>query len=89
MSDEDNWQHEFVPDEAYVIEGLPLQGRAELDRVVRGLVDLAELRMEAGNDYDEQHPMRLRSISTDKLIVWYQKFEHRKRLYVVRVTWFG
>lgn len=89
MSGEDDWRYDFVPDEAFVADGLPPDGRAELDGVIRGLLDLAELRMDAGNDYDEQHPRRLRSISTDRLIVWYQKFEDRKRLYVVRVTWFG
>lgn len=89
MSDEEGWQHEFVPDEAFVAEGLPPEGRTELDGVIKGLLDLAELRLEAGNDYDEQNPRRLRTVSTDRLIVWYQKFEHRKRLYVVRVTWLG
>lgn len=34
-------------------------------------------------------PRKLRSISTDRLIVWYQKFEHRQRVYVVRITWSG
>ncbi|GAB2832708.1 hypothetical protein [Streptomyces daliensis] len=60
-----------------------------MDRVMRGLLDLAELRMDTGHDYDEQNPRKLRSLSTDRLILWYQKFEHRKRIYVVRVTWFG
>lgn len=56
---------------------------------MQGLLDLAELRLEAGHDYDEQSPRRLRSLSTDRLILWYQKFEYRRRIYIVRVTWFG
>ncbi|MFF4410329.1 hypothetical protein ACFY2W_35215 [Streptomyces sp. NPDC001262] len=85
----DGWHCEFVPDEEHVAAGLPADARAEVDRIVRGLLDLAELRMEAGDDYDEQNPRKLRSISTDRLIVWYQKFEHRQRVYVVRITWSG
>ncbi|MFI1253278.1 hypothetical protein ACH4U6_05635 [Streptomyces netropsis] len=88
-SPEQGWDCEYVPDAAHVTDGLPPEGLAEVARIIRGLLDLAELRMEAGNDYDEQNPRKLRSISTDKLILWYQKFEHRQRIYVVRVTWFG
>ncbi|HET6861041.1 MAG TPA: hypothetical protein VFH94_28580 [Streptomyces sp.] len=86
--DEDVWRAEYVSSEAYITEGLSPEGMAEVDRIVRGLLDLAELRMEAGHDYDEQNPMRLRTLSTDRPILWYQKFEHRKRICLVRVTWF-
>jgi hypothetical protein len=34
-----------------------------LESVIRGLLDLAQLRLEAGNDYDEQNPRRLRSVA--------------------------
>ncbi len=85
----DGWHCEFVPDEEHAAAGLPADARAEVDRIVRRLLDLAELRMEAGDDYDEQDPRKLRSISTDRLIVWYQKFEHQQRICVVRITWSG
>ncbi|GAA3489723.1 hypothetical protein [Streptomyces cremeus] len=83
--DEDVWSSEFL-DET-VAEGLPAEGRTEVDRIVQGLLDLAALRMEAGHDYDEQNPMKLRSFSTDRLILWYQKVEYRKRIYVIRINW--
>ncbi|GLV77532.1 hypothetical protein [Streptomyces hygroscopicus] len=85
----DSWFAEYVTSEEYATDGLPPEARAEVDTIVRGLLDLAELRLEAGNDYDEQNPRKLRSISTDKLILWYQKFEYRKRIYIVRINWFG
>ncbi|MFC5720022.1 hypothetical protein ACFP1Z_07550 [Streptomyces gamaensis] len=85
----DGWSCEFVPDEQHVLGGLPANGRAEVDRIIRGILDLAELRLEAGDDYDEQNPRKLRSVSTDRLILWYQKFDHRRRIYVVRTTWVG
>ncbi|MGW8376232.1 hypothetical protein [Streptomyces sp. ODS28] len=87
MTDDDTWQHEYVPDEAFIVGGIPGEGLAEVEGVIRGLLELAELRLEAGNDYDEQNPQRLRTISTDRLILWYQKFDDRKRIYTVRVTW--
>ncbi|GHH33942.1 hypothetical protein GCM10018773_05310 [Streptomyces candidus] len=73
--DEDVWCSEFLDEN--VAAGLPAAGRAEVDRIVQGLLDLASLRMEAGHDYDEQNPMKLRTIGTDRLLLWCQKVEHR------------
>jgi hypothetical protein len=89
VSDADGWQWEYVSDAEFIVGGLPPEAIAEIERVVQGLLDLAELRMDAGHDYDEQNPRKLRTFSTDRLILWYQKFEHRERIYVIRVNWLG
>ncbi|MDJ1134123.1 hypothetical protein [Streptomyces iconiensis] len=82
-------QWEWGADEDFVVGGLPPEAMGGIRAVLRGLVDLAELRMDAGHDYDEQNPRELRTFATERLVLWYQKFEHRKRIYVVRVNWLG
>lgn len=84
-----DWCWEWGADEDFLTAGLPPEAGAEIEAVLRCLVDLAQLRMDAGNDYDEQNPRKLRTFATERMLLWYQKFEDRKRIYVIRINWLG
>lgn len=85
----EGWRWEWRADEDRVVGGLPPEAMAEIRAVPRGLVDCAEPRMDAGHDYDEQNPRKLRTCGTERLVLWYQKSEDRQRISVVRVNWPG
>jgi hypothetical protein len=81
-----DWRWEPHPDD--LLDGLPPEARAELDRLAREITVRDSMVYLDGADYTGMGP-GLRTESTDKLMVTYLTDIRGERVLILQVSWFG